>query len=148
MKRVIASAALLVATCFTGCSDGRPEIVPVSGQVLIDGEPLTYGFVRFSPGDGRVSMGRLDENGRFRLTCYESGDGAIVGTHRIAILTHEVIGNAKIKWHAPSKYANYATSGLTQEISQPTDSIVINLTWGDEEKNVSAKKRRETRGFF
>ena len=139
MKRVIASAVLLVATCFTGCSDGRPEIVPVSGQVLIDGEPLTYGFVRFSPGDGRVSMGRLDDNGRFRLTCYEPGDGAIVGTHRVAVLTHEVIGDAKIKWHAPRKYADYATSGLTQEISQPTDSIVIHLTWGD------GKRRRETR---
>jgi hypothetical protein len=84
-------------------------------------------------------MGRLDDNGQFRLTCYEPGDGAIVGTHRIAVLTHEIIGDAKIKWHAPSKYANYATSGLTQEISQPTDSIVIHLTWGD------GKRRRETR---
>jgi hypothetical protein len=130
VKQYCSSAALLVAACFTGCSDGRPVIVPVSGQVLLDGKPLTYGFVRFSPGDGRVSMGRLDENGRFRLTCYESGDGAIVGTHRIAVQTHEILKDAKIKWHAPRKYANYATSGLTQEISQPTDSVVIKLTWG------------------
>lgn len=130
MKRYFSSAALLVTACFLGCSDGRPPMVPVSGQVLIDGKPLTHGFVRFSSGDGRVSMGRLDENGRFRLTCYEPGDGAIIGSHRVAVLTHEIIGDAKIKWHAPRKYANYATSGLTQEISQPTDSIVINLTWG------------------
>jgi hypothetical protein len=106
----------------------------VSGQVLIDGKPLTYGFVRFSSGDGRVSMGRIDENGRFRLTCYEPGDGAIVGTHRVAVLTHEIIGDAKVKWHAPQKYANYATSGLTQEISEPTDSIVINLSWDEKKK--------------
>jgi hypothetical protein len=136
VKRYFSSAALLAAACFLGCSDGRPPIVPVSGQVFIDGKPLTYGSVRFSPGDGRVSLGRIDENGRFQLTCYEPGDGAIIGTHRVAVLTHEIIGRAKIKWHAPQKYANYATSGLTQEISQPTDSIVINLTWG-EEKNES-----------
>jgi hypothetical protein len=115
-----------------GCSD-RPHIVPVSGQVLIDGQPLSYGFIRFSSGEGRPALGRLDNEGRFRLTTYDSGDGAIVGLHRIAILTHQVTDTG-IKWHAPRMYADYATSGLTQEISEPTDSLVINLTWGKEKK--------------
>jgi hypothetical protein len=115
-----------------GCSD-RPHIVPVSGQVLIDGEPLSYGFIRFSSGEGRPALGRLDKEGRFRLTTYDSGDGAIVGSHRIAILTHEVTDTG-IKWHAPRMYADYATSGLTQEISEPTDSLVIKLTRDAEKK--------------
>ena len=71
-------------------------------------------------------MGRLDENGRFRLTYYETGDGAIVGAHRIAVLAHGVVGGTKVKWHAP---LDYATSGLTEEITEPTDSLIIILTW-------------------
>jgi hypothetical protein len=132
VPRYICIAVLAVALCCVGCSD-RPHIVPVSGQVLIDGKPLGYGFVRFSSGEGRPALGRLDKEGRFRLTTYESGDGAIVGSHRIAILAHQITDTG-IKWHAPSRYADYATSGLTQEISEPTDSLVINLTQDKEKK--------------
>ena len=106
-------------------------MVPVSGKVLIDGKPLTHGYVRFAPDGSRPSMGRLDENGNFRLTCYEPGDGAVVGRHRVAIMSHEPVGSGnQIKWHAPKRYENYATSGLTEEVTEPTDSLVINLTWG------------------
>lgn len=52
-----------------GCGDGRPERVPISGQVLLDGQPLTYGYVRFVPEGARASGGGLDENGRFVLGC-------------------------------------------------------------------------------
>src|SRR5687768_9969111 len=99
VPRYDCAAVLVIALFCVGCSD-RPHIVPVSGQVLIDGEPLNYGFIRFSSGEGRPALGRLDEEGRFRLTTYESGDGAIVGSHRIAILTHKVTDTG-IKWHAP-----------------------------------------------
>jgi hypothetical protein len=34
-----------------------------------------------------------------------------------------------MKWHAPKKYFRYKSSGLTEEITGPTDSLVINLTW-------------------
>lgn len=130
----------MVAIACGGCSQG-PTIVPVSGQVLIDGKPLDFGYVRFSCGEGRVSMGKLDKEGRFRLSCYEPGDGAIVGTHRIAVQTHEPIGGTKIKWHAPRKYANYATSGLTEEITEPTDSLIINLTWGNEKASANSQSQ-------
>ena len=121
---------LTVALFCVGCSD-RPHIVPISGQVLIDGKPLSYGFIRFSSGEGRPALGRLDKEGRFRLSTYESGDGAIVGSHRIAVLTHEITDTG-IKWHAPKEYADYAASGLTAKITEPTDSLVINLSWDGE----------------
>ena len=47
--------ALAMVCSMAGCGDGRPTRVPVSGQVLIDGAPLTHGYVRFTPaGDSRV----------------------------------------------------------------------------------------------
>ena len=133
LSRWISNVVILaaVASC-AGCDDGKPGLVPVSGQVLIDGKPLDFGFVRFAAPNARPAMGRLDADGRFTLTCYTEGDGAVVGTHRVAVMAHEPTSGEQIKWHAPKKYANYATSGLTQEITKPTDSLVIELSWGDE----------------
>jgi hypothetical protein len=115
-----------------GCGDGRPTRVPVSGQVLIDGEPLTRGYVQFAPSDSRASSGELDANGRFELTCYDPGDGAVRGRHKVAVISKEPIGQETLKWHAPKKYADLRSSGLEQEITGPTDSIKIEITWGGE----------------
>lgn len=113
----------------SGCSDGRPQLVRVSGQVLIDGQPLTTGAVQFVPTGARQSVGRLDSEGRFTLTCYESGDGAVVGTHRVAVRANQMINERTVRWHAPKKYASHKTSGIVEEITEPTDSLVIDLTW-------------------
>ncbi len=120
---------LLVLLVFNGCSDGRPPRMDVSGQVLIDGEPLTYGYIRFVPKGARPSGGKLDEQGRFTLSCYGEHDGIVSGVHRVEVNAAEWISSKKRKWHAPPKYFRYNTSGLTQEITGPTDSLVINLTW-------------------
>ena len=125
-------AVLFAILAAAGCGDGRPARVPVSGQVLIDGQPLTHGYVRFTPANSRASTGQLDSQGRFTLTCFESGDGAVIGTHKVSVMAQEPIGQESIKWHAPKKYADPETSNLTQQITAPTDSIVINLTWGSQ----------------
>ncbi len=127
------AASALVLTAIAGC-DKTPQRVAVSGQVLIDGQPLKYGVVRFVPKGGRPSDADLDENGRFTLTSFKPGDGAAMGVHQIAIFANEQLNDAgDMKWYAPKRYRNYTSSGLTQEITGPTDTVVINLTWkGDE----------------
>jgi hypothetical protein len=118
-----------MAAAVIGCGDGRPERLPVSGQVLIDGQPLTYGYIRFVPEGARPSGGKLDEQGRFTLSCYGENDGIIPGVHRVEVDASESISSKKIKWHTPKKYFRYTTSGLEQTITEPTDSLVIELTW-------------------
>ncbi|HEX9832660.1 MAG TPA: hypothetical protein VGA66_06150 [Mycobacterium sp.] len=112
-----------------GCGDGRPDRLKVSGQVLIDGKPLSHGYVRFVPKGARPSSASLDENGRFTLACFGDEDGAIPGTHQVEINGAEYISNDEILWHAPKKYASFRASPLTQEISESTESLVINLSW-------------------
>ena len=121
-------AGLLLVT-LVGCGDGRRERVPVSGQVLIDGKPLTRGDILFAPLEGRSSRGRLDQEGRFTLTCYDDGDGAVIGTHQVAITSGEGVSPTKTRWFAPKKLAKVQTSGLTQEITGPVDNLVINISW-------------------
>lgn len=122
------TCCLLLAVS-NGCSDGRPKRVPVSGQVLIDGQPLTHGYVRFVPKASRPSKGNLDSQGKFTLYCYEPGDGAVLGIHQVEVSGMQSISEWESRWHAPKHYANVQTSGLTQEITQPTSELTIELTW-------------------
>jgi len=124
---LIATMALVVVAA--GCGDGRPTRVPVSGQVLIDGKPLDYGFVRLMVEGARPATAQIGPDGRFTLKTFDNGDGAVPGTHPVMVLAAEPLGSTKQRWHAPKKYADPATSGLTATIDGPTDSLVINLTW-------------------
>jgi len=122
-------AAFVTVGILSGCGDGRPSRVPVAGQVLIDGKPLTYGYVKFVKLGSRPAGGYVDDQGRFKLSCYTRDDGAIPGVYQVEVNAGESISGTQRKWHAPKKYANYEVSGLTQEITEPTDSVVINLKW-------------------
>ncbi len=114
-----------------GCSDGRPDRVAVSGKVLIDGKPLTVGNIKFVPEGARPSAGKIDENGNFTLTCYDGNDGVVPGEHKVQVMAPKVLSDTLIHWYAPKKYASFRTSGLKQTITEPTDSLVIELSWGD-----------------
>ena len=78
---------------FTGC--GGPSLYPVSGKVLVDGEPLTRGFVVFHPDDDRpmagadLPRGELDKNGVYEL---RSGEkiGAPPGKYRVVIVAQDL----------------------------------------------------------
>lgn len=118
-----------------GCGDGRPQRVPVAGQVLIDGKPLVpqgkgYFHVRLVPSDARPALGKLDSEGRFRLTTFEGEDGSTLGTHKVEVMAYEQVGPAACRWMVPKKYIDYRTSDKTVEITGPTDDLRIELSWG------------------
>jgi hypothetical protein len=119
----------LITALAAGCGDGRPKRVPVAGQVLIDGKPLTFGSVQFVPPTGRPSQGELDSQGRFRLSCYEKNDGAVLGTHQIAIISAKELSPFEVRWFTPKKFADFKTSGVTREITGPEDNLEIKISW-------------------
>ena len=112
-----------------GCGDGRPERVPVSGRVLIDGEPIEHGNIRVFPQNDRAASGVLGVGGRFALTTYDKGDGCVLGKHAVVVNAREPIDARSQRWYAPAKYRNVATSGLTLDVVGPIDDVEINLTW-------------------
>lgn len=126
-RPVLVAAVAAAFLALAGCGDGGPKIVPVSGTVTLDGQPLTYGHVQVMPAGWRPASGRLDGSGRFTLTTTAPNDGCAVGTHPVVVLAGESLTPETMKWHAPSKYADVSTSNLTVTISGPTDDLKIEL---------------------
>lgn len=80
------------AIALTGCGDPSTKIVPVSGTVTFEGQPLADAEVIFAPMErtdemnaGPASIGRTDENGRYSLSLQSGKRGAQVGSHRVGI---------------------------------------------------------------
>ena len=128
---VLALTGALVV--LTGCSDGNPPRVSVAGTVLVDGQPLTKGSITFVPVGGRPSRGTIGQDGRFELACFHDDDGALLGEHRVSVISRTINGS-KVQRHAPSRYANHHTSGIKVEITEPVDDLVIELTSKDDKK--------------
>jgi hypothetical protein len=89
--RILSVGGLLAA--LVGCSSGH-AIAPVSGVIKLDGQPYGKAVVSFqpigspeNPNPGRGSSAYTDENGRFVLMYDDGRKGAIVGRHRVRIMT-------------------------------------------------------------
>ena len=127
------AAALLAAA---GCSPSDPnrKTVPVKGVVLYKGKPLEKAYVTFfQPEANRSAIGETDAEGRFTLTTFVEGDGALPGSHKVTVRKLEIIDRSipgydyvekgetapipEEKWSSPKRYGKPETSGLTAEVT-------------------------------
>lgn len=81
----------IVCGLLAGCSNNGLTLGRVSGKVTYKGEPVRYGFVTFHPDAekgaiGPPAMSPITDAGTYLLTTQEAGDGAVVGTHHVAII--------------------------------------------------------------
>ena len=107
--------------------------------MLIDGAPLTSGSVRFIPvGGGRPSVAEIGGDGQFDF----GKEGVVVGKQRVEVIATEQIGATGYRWHAPEKYASYSTSGLEEDVSQPTSDLTLKLSWAAESHSPCKGRRR------
>jgi hypothetical protein len=132
--RILLGLFVVLLAGVTGCSDRRPVRVAVSGTVTIDGTPVTRGGIKFVPEKGRPSTGEIGPDGRFTLTCYDGGDGALRGKHRVQVDGNRSISEMKAEIFTPKHYADFRTSGIEVVIDKPVDDLKIELTWGKEKQ--------------
>ena len=118
---------LLVGLSTSAGCNGRQGCVPVSGRVLLDGKPIHGGTIRIVPAKNRRAEGAIDAEGQFVLTTYEQGDGCVRGEHAVEVLGAEKLPNNQIRYLVPLKYQQASTSGVTVNITGPTDQLVIDL---------------------
>jgi hypothetical protein len=118
-------AAIILATCWGCGSREGPYVgttVPVKGKVTYKGKPLTQGEIVFEPDSaGREAHGNIQSDGTFELTTFNPGDGAVPGTHRIA-----VTGTSK-KDAVPSKYQNVSSSKTKVEVAEGKAEYSVEL---------------------
>ena len=114
-----------------GCGGGAFETVPVDGILTCDGKPVANVLVTFTPkggegvdpnNPGKAAIGKTDAEGRFTLTTYKIGDGAIVGQHTVRV-------DREYDPEAGSDQPEFACSDKTTEVTvgSDTDEVRIEL---------------------
>lgn len=117
------------AAAAIGCGSRLPTTIPVKGVVTWRGAPLESGKVMFELAEPhtatvrRPAVGALQPGGRYELTTFRAGDGAMPGKHVVTIHSFRTDPNAdpeldvvKPVWLIPSRYGDPATSGLSADV--------------------------------
>jgi hypothetical protein len=129
------SYLLLIATfvsLISGCGS-KSRVASVQGTVVLDDKPLASGAVMTLPSGGRGAQGAI-RNGTFVLGTFEDDDGALIGTHKVAVVAYEqTLGSGPEapvgKLLVPQRYTNPESSGLTIEVKAgETNTPTLKLT--------------------
>ncbi len=125
-----------------GCGERLPEVVPVSGTVTWQGEPLTDGTVVLHPKGAaeelprRPATGSLDDAGRYRVSTFRTGDGALPGEYYV--LVHSYLSEPsdaadddtlvpEYVWRIPAHHGNPEQCGRVLEIPRRSRRIEYNI---------------------
>ena len=120
--------ALLCGLAGCGGNPSYPETSPTTGLVTFRGQPLTSGTITYAPVNAqeqRPASGQINGQGKFSLSTFRPGDGAMPGEYRIAVVAYagsadslRAGGKANAGTTAiPGKYSKPQTSGLTATVS-------------------------------
>lgn len=90
---LIFTGLVSLLTLTTGCNGFEKfPLAPVEGEVRCEGKPVPFAMVYFVPvqeGDsvltGKSGQGVTDREGKFRISTYEPGDGAVTGSHTVRV---------------------------------------------------------------
>jgi hypothetical protein len=139
------SGTVVFCTVFPGCGSSRPETAPVSGRVTYRGRPVPCGRIAFQPEKGRLAMGAIDPEGQYTLMTFKSGDGALLGQHRVTIEATRQSGDAptpksrKEEFRmgpvsppaterlVPEKYSHLSTTPLKATVKRGSNTLNFDL---------------------
>ncbi|GAB6166712.1 hypothetical protein JCM19992_27120 [Thermostilla marina] len=161
VSKIVGIAITLNVAFWLGCggSGDRPKTYPVEGTVTLNGKPVAGATVVFAPvvGGGsestpQAAQGKTDANGRYVLSTFETGDGAMPGEYTVIVTKYDVQptpggpeleseeGQMRAFLEAqqggddsgtrnllPAKYANAQTSGLQFTVKPDHNTIDIPL---------------------
>lgn len=124
-KRFAGVVICLVVIAGCGGAGARPS-ASISGQVRLDGAPLSAGSIHFtSPKTGETAYANLDGNGRYRVTFPEADLGAEYEVAVRAPVDEDIDATAllenpqpRTETVIPQKYTDRTTSGLRAEIAR------------------------------
>jgi hypothetical protein len=115
---------LILLAALAGCdSSGVGRLVPVKGQVTIDGKPLTTGSLVFKADSAKGTIskfeptGTIAADGGYSLFTKEK-EGAPLGWYKVGVVAQESNPSDPyaLKSLIPARYNEAETSGLAVEV--------------------------------
>lgn len=126
-----AAALVLMALGMVGCGGegaARLPVHPVEGVVTRDGKPLANALVALHPktpqaGHEIAPRAQTDESGQFKVTTYDTNDGAPEGEYAVTVQYYQLIQNGTSSEPGPNV--------LSPKIALPsTTDIVVKVASG------------------
>jgi hypothetical protein len=129
ISRKLAPLGLAIVTLLVvGCGKpGEAPTVKATGTVTHKGKPVDKASVAFLPEKGRPAAGITDASGKFTLSTFKPGDGAVPGLHKVAISEPPSAEEQTNPTYAPPdptkarfplKYADPKLSGFTAKVEE------------------------------
>jgi hypothetical protein len=118
----------IVSLLISGCSgaEGEVPVYKVSGTVSIGGGPVPRATVIFSPQDKTpVATAITDNKGVYRLTTYDSYDGAAAGKYDVLISKATVPKGSSAPVHDPTGQTNPAPVHSAGKSKDLDDGITL-----------------------
>ena len=93
----IAGVFAIFAMSLSGCTGSDNPVASAGGVVTLGSKPVPDLVVTFTPipGEtkfqgkagmtGKTATGRTDASGKFSLSTYKIGDGALIGKHKVTV---------------------------------------------------------------
>lgn len=130
---LLGAACLTVVFGLMGCGTGGPRTAPVQGTVTYQGKRVPYGSIMFQPDDGPAATANI-QDGVYHLTTFRDGDGAILGNHRVTVISLVDQGDRLPEDRSPLppalvplKYSFPDQSGLTAVVQDRPNTIDFQL---------------------
>lgn len=103
-----------------GCGPSNPPTYKVSGVVKLDGKPVPGATVTFLPDtgtDAQPATGTSDNEGKYSLTTFVSGDGAMKGMYLVTVMKVQTeAGQSPYDAYKEPEKKEEPTSGKDQKL--------------------------------
>jgi len=158
MSRSVCILVLGFLSLVVGCGGGDSIVVPVSGVVTFNDEPLEGATVTFLPMNTKAmeapsSFAKTDEDGRFELQTAAGESGAMTGKHKVKITKttgdedEEDDSVLEFEHLLPVKY-NQETELTFDVPKEGTDEANFDLKAEPGWEKADQARRRESQGSY
>jgi hypothetical protein len=136
------ASVIAISVSLVGCSDGgvvveKLPVFPVEGQVKFNGKATPGAQVALhpvgisKPGEKPSARATVQPDGTFKITTYDSGDGAPEGEYKVTVEWRPLVQSGG-DWHQgpntlPAKYASPTTTDLKANVVAGSNTLPLEI---------------------
>lgn len=86
MQKLLSVSTAVFLLLLASCAERHPKTAPVKGTITYQGKRVPQGSIMFQPLEGPAATGNI-RNGDYVLKTFAADDGAILGNHKVTIIS-------------------------------------------------------------